>query len=93
MQGTLQGRATAWEFVKANYGEMMKRYKDGPLFGRIFEYSASGFHSAECATEVEKVFAANPVPAATRVAAQTVEKINLNAGWLQREKEGLAKYF
>ena len=57
---------------------------------------ASAFTSLEMHDDVERFFADNPAPGAARtsgVISQALERIRLNAAWLDRNRDELANWF
>ena len=51
------------------------------------------FTTLERAQEVEKFFHDHPVPSAQRTVQQSLERIRLNARWLEVNRQGLAEWF
>ena len=43
--------------------------------------------------DVEHFFADNPAPGAARTISQSLERIRLNAAWLDRNRDELANWF
>ena len=52
----------------------------------------TGFTSEEKAAEIEQFFKDNEAPFADRTIKQSLETIRLNAKWLQRDREDVAKF-
>jgi len=89
----LQGRNIAWEFVKDNWDEFDTRYGGGG-FGLMRLVAITGsFTSLEKASEIEDFFKTHPTPAAERTIRQSLERININAAWLERNRSELAAWF
>ncbi len=89
----LLGRQPAWQFVQDNWGEFDRRYGDGG-FGLMRLVSiCSNFVDAAKLTEVETFFQEHPAPAAERTIRQSLERIRLNAKWLELNRAELAERF
>ncbi|MEE9601018.1 MAG: ERAP1-like C-terminal domain-containing protein, partial [Thermoplasmata archaeon] len=88
------GRESAWEFIKDNWAEFDRRYGRGGLDGLTYLVSVTGaFTTLERAEEVEEFFRTHPVPAARRTVQQSLERIRLNAKWLEQNRGELADWF
>ena len=88
-----KGRNLAWEFLKEKWDEFDRRYGSGG-FGLMRLVSiTNAFTSYEKRDDVAAFFAAHPTPAAERTIRQALERIALNAAWLERNREDLARYF
>lgn len=87
------GRALAWKFIQDNWPEFDRRYGRGGAAITNLVAITGGFTSLERAAEVENFFKANPVPSAARTIEQSLERIRLNAAWLERNRAGLAEWF
>ena len=87
----VKGRNLAWEFVKGNYTMITDRFKQSLLI-RLVKNTTENFTSQEAAREIEQFFTDNFNPA-ERTIKQSVESIQLNASWLQRDADKLQKYF
>ena len=89
----LKGRQLAWDFVRQNWPELDRRYGDGG-FGLMRLVSVCGnFVNAAKIPEVEAFFAEHPAPAAERTIRQALERVRLNAHWLETNREALAGRF
>ena len=87
------GRDVAWEFVKANWEELDRRYGEGG-FALMELVSVGGrFTTRERLDDVRTFFEANPVPGADRSVRQALERTELNIAFLDRNREGLAAWF
>ena len=51
------------------------------------------FTTLDRADEVEAFFKNNPAPSAQRTIQQALERIRLNARWLELNREGLKEWF
>ncbi|MCJ2555253.1 MAG: ERAP1-like C-terminal domain-containing protein, partial [Candidatus Thermoplasmatota archaeon] len=86
------GRDLAWDFLRANWEELDRRYsKGGFALGRLVSIT-DAFTTPERAEEVEAFFQAHPAPAAKRRIRQSLERIRLNGHWLARNREDLADW-
>ena len=89
----LKGRQMAWDFVRENWPELDRRYGDGG-FGLMRLVSVCGnFVDAAKIPEVEAFFAEHPAPAAERTIRQALERVRLNAHWLETNRAALAGRF
>ena len=86
----LKGRDLAWDFIKSNWPEFDRRYGSGG-FGLMRLVSVCGnFTTQDKLADVESFFTENPTPAAERTIRQALERIRLNIGWLERNREEVA---
>ncbi len=77
------GGDLAWEFVKDNWDEFNRRYGAGG-FAIMHLVSIIGrFTTLEHAADVEAFFADHPAPGAQRTIQQSLERIRINARWLE----------
>jgi len=89
----VHGRELAWQFVQDQWEEFDRRYGGGG-FGLMRLVSVSGnFASEERRTQVETFFQEHSAPAAERTIRQSLERIRLNATWLERNRSELAEWF
>jgi puromycin-sensitive aminopeptidase len=61
------------------------------LMDAVIVYSCGGFSSSEKATEIEAFFAAHPLPSNQRKLSQTLERIRINAKFLDQLKSQIGK--
>lgn len=88
-----RGTRLAWDFVKENWTEMDRRYGQGGFAMMRLVSMAGGFTTIEEHHEVEEFFKEHPVPSATRTIQQALERIDLNAKWLDRNRDELTAWF
>ena len=89
----IRGREPAWNFVKNNWAELDRRYGGGG-FGIMRLVSITNqFADLEKLTDVETFFQEHPAPAAERTIRQALERIRLNATWLENIRSELARWF
>ncbi len=75
----------AWEFVKANWQELERRYRgNAMMLGRFLTSTVNHLATEGAAADVEAFFREHPAEGLDRTIAQAVEKIRLNAAWLTR---------
>ncbi len=89
----VRGRSLAWEFVKENWSEFDRRYGDGGFDMMRLVGIVDGFSSTSRHDEVADFFAEHPTPSADRAIRQALERIRLNAAWLERNRQTLRQYF
>ena len=87
------GREIAWEYVKSNWAEFDRRYGSGGFAMMRLVSITGGFTTPEARRDVEEFFKSHPTPAATRTIRQSLERIDLNIRWLERNRGDLAKWF
>ncbi|KAJ9168198.1 hypothetical protein P3X46_019754 [Hevea brasiliensis] len=88
-----KGRETAWTWMKDKWDHISKTYGSGFLITRFVSSVVSPFASFEKAKEVEEFFASRTKPSIARTLKQSIERVNINAKWvqsIQKEKQ-LAK--
>ena len=90
--GNRHGRDLAWEFLKDNWAEFDRRYSEGGFGLMRLVSMVSGFTTAEMSEDVERFFTEHPVPSADRTVRQALERIRLNAAWLDRNRSELAEW-
>ena len=92
LAGNLKGRNLAWEFIKANWGELDRRYGAGGFaVGRLASVGGA-FTTIARRDDVRDFFEANPAPSAARAVRQTLERIELNARWLELNRAEAAAW-
>lgn len=92
--GNTDARSLAWEFIKANWDELKKRYHGGG-FGsitRVFKGTVSGFTSHEALQDAEQFFRAHRVPGTERAVKQALETVRSNIAWLHRDQNEMADW-
>ena len=88
-----RGRDLAWEFLRANWSEFDRRYGEGGFALMRLMSITSGFTTQEKREEVERFFRDHPAPAGERTIRQSLERIQLNSAWLERNRRDLADWF
>ncbi len=91
--GNTNGRNLAWQFLKDNWKELDRRYGEGGFAIMRLVGIASAFTTLEMREDVERFFTDHPAPGAERTVRQALERIQLNAAWLDRNREELANWF
>ncbi|MBM3941206.1 MAG: M1 family metallopeptidase [SAR202 cluster bacterium] len=90
--GNRHGRDLAWEFVKENWAELDRRYGRGGFSIMRLVGITGGFTSLERAKEVEAFFKAHPAPSAARTIQQSLERIRLNAKWVEKNTKSIGEW-
>lgn len=82
----------AWEFIKNNWPVLKERYGSigNPLSNLI--KSLAVFNTQEKYNDIQKFFKKNPIPSSARAIEQTLEKIDTNIGWIQRESKHIVSF-
>ncbi len=91
--GNTGGRDLAWDYIKDNWAEFNRRYGAGGFAMMRLVSVTGGFATSEARRDVEEFFQRNPVPSATRTIQQSLERIDLNVRWLDRNRDDLARWF
>ena len=91
--GNRIGRGMAWQFLKDNWAEYDRRYGEGGFAIMRIVGITSAFTTLEMRDDVERFFTDHPAPGAERTVRQSLERIALNAAWLERNRDGLAAWF
>ncbi|KAJ4709017.1 Aminopeptidase [Melia azedarach] len=78
-----EGRETAWKWLKANWDHISKTWGSGFLITRFVSSIVSPFASFEKAEEVEEFFASRTKPSIARTLRQSIERVIINAKWVQ----------
>ncbi|KAF8401039.1 hypothetical protein HHK36_014342 [Tetracentron sinense] len=89
-----EGRETAWGWLKDNWDHISKTWGSGFLITRFISAIVSQFSSYEKAVEVEEFFASRIKPSIARTLKQSMERVHINANWvqsIQNEKQHLAE--
>ena len=93
VSGNPKGKALAWEFLKDNWGTFMERYGHGGFMLMRLVGLPRGFTTRDRLDEVREYYASHPAPAAERSVRQTIEGLELNVAWLERNKDDVAAWF
>ena len=91
--GNRSGRDLAWQFLKDNWAQLDRRYGEGDFALMRLVSITSGFTTLDMREDVEQFFADHPAPGAERTIRQSLERIQLNNAWLERNREELAAWF
>ncbi|KAF6202747.1 hypothetical protein GE061_003149 [Apolygus lucorum] len=89
---TKNGRELVWEFMQANWVELLQRYEGGFLLTRLVKSSMENFATEEMALAVEEFFRNKECHGASRSIQQSVESIRLNTAWLSRDREPIKEF-
>ncbi len=90
--GNLRGLNLTWEFMKDNWPEIERRYAGGGFAIMRLVSITGGFTTEEAAQDVRSFFDEHPTPSATRAIQQSLERIELNRLWLERNRDELAEW-
>jgi puromycin-sensitive aminopeptidase len=90
--GNRRGRDLAWQFVKDNWNELDRRYGRGGFSIMRLVGITGGFTAIERAAEVEEFFKSHPAPSAARTIQQSLERIRLNAKWLEKNRKPIGEW-
>jgi len=87
------GRDLAWQFIEDHWDELYRRYSPSGFLIRRLAQVAEVFTTLERAQEVEGFFKRRSAPEVARAVAQSLEKIRVNAKWLERNGPDLRRWF
>ncbi|XP_015084853.1 aminopeptidase M1 [Solanum pennellii] len=80
---SFEGRETAWNWLKEKWDHIHKTFGSGFLLTRFISATVSPFSSYEKAKEVEEFFASRTKPYIARTLKQSIERVHINANWVQ----------
>ncbi|XP_058093294.1 aminopeptidase M1-like isoform X3 [Magnolia sinica] len=81
-----EGREIAWRWLKDNWDHISKTWGSGILITRFIRAIVSPFCSEDKADEVEEFFARRIKPSRGRTLKQSIERVRINAKWVQSIK-------
>ncbi|XP_078150268.1 aminopeptidase M1-B-like isoform X1 [Carex rostrata] len=79
----IQGRETAWEWLKENWEYISKTWQSSYLISSFVRSVVSPFASYEKSEEIEKFFASRMKPTFERALKQSLERVKINAHWIE----------
>jgi aminopeptidase N len=86
-------RERTWTWVKAQWGEFVKRYGDGgKMLDRFPLYAGMAFATHQMAAEIGEFFTSHPHPSTERTTSQAVESVELKADWFDRDKDRIEAF-
>ncbi|XP_074286876.1 aminopeptidase M1 [Silene latifolia] len=80
---SMEGREIAWKWLQDNWDHISKTWGSGYLITRFISAIVSPFSSIEKAKEIEEFFATRMKQAIVRTLKQSIERVHINAGWVQ----------
>ncbi|KAF7263953.1 hypothetical protein GWI33_000819, partial [Rhynchophorus ferrugineus] len=86
-----KGRDLAWEFFKTQWVTIKEQFS-GFLLTRLVKYLTENFTTQERLRGVERFFQEHSAPGAERTVQQSVETIEMNIKWLERDGAAIRKY-
>ncbi|XP_019622707.1 PREDICTED: endoplasmic reticulum aminopeptidase 1-like [Branchiostoma belcheri] len=85
---TAVGYQLAWNFVKSNWQTFLDRYGSGSFnMAELAKIPAHRFSTRRQLEEVKSFFQSHDISAAARAARQTIETIQSNIFWLEKNKD------
>ena len=87
------GTDLAWRFIKDNWAELDRRYGEGGFAMMRLVSITGGFTTPEARQDEEEFFKVHSAPAATRTIQQSLERVDLNIRWLERNRGDMANWF
>lgn len=85
------GRSLAWNFVKKNWEQLVKRYGEGHMLPRLLA-SAEVFADRAQAEDFKAFFRKRPAPYAARSIAQALEQAQTNILWRRRDRKVVSNW-
>jgi aminopeptidase N len=82
----------AWDFMRQNFDQLMKKTGGGLGGVGVFLYGAEGFCSAPQATEVKQFFEQHPFPGTERNQKEVIESINGCVELRDQQRSNLAAW-
>ncbi|KAF4367053.1 hypothetical protein G4B88_016765 [Cannabis sativa] len=79
----IEGRELAWSWLKDNWEHISETWGSGFLLTRFVSAIVSPFASLEKVKEVEEFFATRSKPAIARTLKQSIERVKINAKWVE----------
>jgi puromycin-sensitive aminopeptidase len=89
--GNTRQNGVVWEWVKQNWDELMERYPDNS-HARMLE-NIAWLHAPERAADVRSFLEAHPVKAGQKTVEQTLERLDVNVAFREREGARIASLF
>ncbi len=92
---SIAGRRATWDFVTKNWDFFYRRYGIGggiSLLGRIVSTSTQEFTDEKDAAAVESFFKDRETTTFSRTLNQSLERIRLNASWLNTHRDSVSKW-
>ncbi len=87
------GRHVAWEFVKKNWEELVRRYgSGGGLLSRFIVKTLEAHNDMKVHKDIRTFFKKNPTLSVARSVEQVLESIKTNALWKKRDEKKVAKW-
>ena len=89
-----KGRRIGWQFVKDNWPTFHTRYYKSSfsLLARIISTSTNSFTTIKDMQDVEDFFSKRDQTSIDRTIRQSLERIRLQASWLERNRDPVAKW-
>ena len=87
-----KGLDLAWSFLQEKWSTLVETYNGGFLLNRVVSAVVSGFISSEKEQEAREFFDARPCPAIKRALEQSLEKIQINRAWLERDGDAVVQW-
>jgi len=84
---SLLGRQMTWQFTKDNWDILYDRYNSGFLLMGLIRVTTKYFATKKDADDIETFFKEHEVDVAQRTINQSLESIQLNHKWLERDRD------
>ncbi|XP_068647529.1 aminopeptidase M1-like [Aristolochia californica] len=79
---SLEGRETAWTWLKENWDLISSRWGSGMLLTQFISSIVTPFSSDEKAEEISAFFSSQVMPSITMTLKQSIEQVRINAKWV-----------
>ncbi len=81
----------AWSSVKANWSDLLQKYGGSKMMGTLITGTQS-FNSNSELKSLQLFLKGKKIPAAKQAISQTIEKIQINLNWQNRDISSITKY-
>lgn len=82
----------AWQSLVANWGMLYQKYAHTKMSGTLLA-GAQSFNTPQEVKKLQEFLKGKKLPGAKQAIAQTLEKIQINLAWKNRDQKEIAKYF
>ena len=86
------GEELAWDFLKTNWGEFNRRYGEGGFSLMRLVGTPANFKTTEHLKDVKSFYQSNPNPSADRSINQTIENIEINIAWMNKNSQAIGEW-
>ncbi|KAG9459294.1 hypothetical protein H6P81_003802 [Aristolochia fimbriata] len=84
---SLEGRQTAWIWLKENWDLISSRWGSGGLLTQFISWIVTPFSSEDKADEIDAFFSTRVMPSIAMTLKQSIERVRINAKWVCKVRE------